>query len=111
MPTAIAPSPAVSPRVQLTTRQQACLEQMARRPTSPQRLVRRAKILLALETGATECPVARQMPLKRGTVRPWHQRWRALVPPLEPIAADGGSAKGRITLSGEALTDHPRPGT
>jgi len=45
MPTAIAPSPAVSPRVQLTTRQQACLEQIVRRQTSPQRLVRRAKIL------------------------------------------------------------------
>jgi hypothetical protein len=45
MPTAIAPSPTVSPRVQLTARQRACLEQMARRQTRPQRLVRRAKML------------------------------------------------------------------
>ncbi len=39
MPTAIAPAPTVFPRVQLTARQRACLEQMARRQTSPQRLV------------------------------------------------------------------------
>src|SRR2546428_10807697 len=45
MPTAMAPSPAVSPRGPLTARQRACLEQIARRQTSPQRLVRRAKIL------------------------------------------------------------------
>src|SRR6266516_4752315 len=47
-------TPTVSPRVQLTTRQRTYLEQIIRRQTSPQRLVRRAKILLALETGADE---------------------------------------------------------
>src|SRR5262245_49045850 len=49
MTTVVAPSLSISPRVQLTARQRACLEQIARRQTSPQRLVRRAKILLALE--------------------------------------------------------------
>ena len=53
MTTAVAPSLSISPRVQLTARQRACLEQIARRQTSPQRLVRRAKILLALETGGS----------------------------------------------------------
>src|SRR5262249_56510079 len=48
MTTVVAPSLSISPRVQLTARQRACLEQIARRQTSPQRLVRRAKILLAL---------------------------------------------------------------
>src|SRR5262249_1286188 len=57
MTTAVAPLLSVSSRVQLTARQRACLEQIARRQTSPQRLVRRAKILLALETGATQCHV------------------------------------------------------
>jgi len=65
----ISPSPAVSPRVQMTAQQRACLEQIARRQTSPQRLVRRAKILLALETGVTQCHVMRQMHLNRGTVQ------------------------------------------
>jgi putative transposase len=110
MPTTAVSSPTVSPQVQLTARQQACLEQMVRRQTSPQRLVRRAKILLALETGAPECYVARQMHLNRGTVRTWHQRWRALAPKLARSEADGGRDKVLSTMSEEALTDHPRPG-
>src|SRR5436305_14410120 len=85
MPTAIAPAPTVPHRVQLTAPQRTCLEQMARRQTSPQRLVRRAKILLALETGANQCHVTRQRRLNRGTVHTWRQRWLALAPKLEPI--------------------------
>src|ERR671937_3006646 len=91
MTTAVAPSFSIFPRVQLTARQRACLEQIARRQTSPQRLVRRAKILLALATGATECHVARQMHLNRGTVQMWCRRWCALASKLEPMEADGWS--------------------
>src|SRR4029453_2294331 len=85
MTTAVAPFPSVSSRVQLTARQRACLEQIARRQTSPQRLVRRAQILLALETGANQCHVMRQMRLNRGTVHIWRQRWLALAPKLEGV--------------------------
>jgi putative transposase len=111
MTTTTLSSPTGAPRVQLTARQQACLEQIVRRQTSPQRLVRRAKILLTLALGATECQVARQMRLNRGTVRTWPQRWLALAPKLEQIEAEGGSDKVLISLIVEALTDHPRPGT
>jgi transposase len=111
MPTAITPPPTVSPRVQLTARQRACLEQIARRQTSPQRLVRRAKILLALEMGANQCHVTRQMRLNRGTVHIWRQRWLALAPKLEQMEADGGPDKALTTMIVEALTDHPRSGT
>jgi homeodomain-containing protein/Homeodomain-like domain-containing protein len=111
MPPAITPTPTVSPRVQLTARQRACLEQIARRQTSPQRLVRRAKILLALATGANQCHVTRQMRLNRGTVHIWRQRWLALAPKLEQIAVDGGPDKVLTTMIVEALTDHPRSGT
>jgi hypothetical protein len=52
MSTMISPTVPVSPQVTLTARQRACLEQIARRQTSPQRLVRRTKILLAMEAGA-----------------------------------------------------------
>jgi Homeodomain-like domain len=111
MPTAITPPPTVSPRVQLTARQRACLEHIARRQTSPQRLVRRAKLLLALETGANQCHVTRQMRLNRGTVHIWRQRWLALAPKLEQMEADGGPDKALTTMIVEALTDHPRSGT
>src|SRR5438128_9769997 len=109
MTTAVAPFPSVSSRVQLTARQRACLEQIIRRQTSPQRLVRRAKILLALETGAQECHVRRQMPLHRGTVRAWRQRWLAFAPKLEQREADEGSDTTLCTMIVEVLTDHPRP--
>ena len=111
MTTPLSPSPAVFPQVQLTARQRACLERIARRQTSPQRLVRRAKILLALETGANQCHVMRQMRLNRGPVYTWRQRWLALVPKLEQIEADGGSEKALTTMIVEALTDRPRSGT
>jgi Homeodomain-like domain len=103
-------SPTVAPRVHLTTRQHACLEQMVRRQTSPQRLVRRAKMLWALETGATACQVARPMHRNRGTVRTWHQRWRALAPKREQCAAEGGRATVLRTMIVETWTDPPRPG-
>jgi putative transposase len=82
-----------------------------RRQTSPQRLVRRAKILLALATGANECHVMRQMHLNRGTVRAWRQRWLALAPKLEQLEADEGSDQTLCPMIVAALTDHPRPGT
>src|SRR3989441_8166870 len=111
MSTTVAPSPALTPAIQLTARQRGCLEQLVRRQTSPQRLVRRAKILLALETGAKECHVMRQMHLNRGTVRAWRQRWLAFAPKLEQLTADEGSDKTLCTMIVEVLTDHPRPGT
>ena len=110
MTTAVAPPPAVSPTVQLTARQRACLEQIARRQTSSQRLVRRAKILLALETGANQCHVMRQMHLNRGTVQMWGRRWCALAPTLEPMEADEGSEQALTTRMVEALAAHPRSG-
>ena len=111
MTTPVSPSPAVSPRVQLTARQRACLEQIARRQTSPQRLVRRATILLALETGANQCHGMRQWHLNRGTVQVWRQRWLALASKLEQIEVDGGSDKALTAMIVAALTDHPRSGT
>ena len=107
----IAPSPAVAPRVQMTAQQRACLEQIARRQTSPQRLVRRAKIILALETGVTQCHVMRQMHLNRGTVQMWGRRWCALAPTLAQMETEEGSDKALTTMIVGALADHPRAGT
>src|SRR5713226_9870880 len=111
MSTMISPTVPVSPQATLTARQRACLEQIVRRQTSPQRLVRRAKILLALETGANQCHVMRQMHLNRGTVQVWCRRWCALAPKLEQMEADEGSDKALTAVIVEALTDYPRSGT
>jgi putative transposase len=111
MTTAVAPLLSISPRGQLTARQRACLAQITRRQTSPPRLVRRAKILLALATGATQCHVMRQLHLNRGTVQVWGRRWCALASQLEHMEADGRSDEALTTVIVEALTDHPRAGT
>ena len=111
MTTAVAPSLSISPRVQVTARQRACLEQIARPQTSPQRLVRRAQIVLTLATGATQCHVMRQLHLNRGTVQVWCRRWGALTSKLEQLEADGSNDKVLTTVIMEALTDPPRAGT
>lgn len=110
MTTAVSPSPAVSPKVQLSARPRACWEQRARRQTRPQRLGRRATLLVALETGVKPCHVMRQRPRHRGTVQVGCRRWCALAPTLEPRAADEGSDTVRTTMLVQALADHPRSG-
>ena len=101
--------PTVSPQGAVDDTTTNLLEQILRRQTSPQRLVRRAKILLALETDVNECHVIRQMHLNRETVRVWRRRWLALAPKLEQLEADEGSDKALCAMIVEALTDHPRP--
>jgi putative transposase len=95
----------------LTARQRACLEQIARRQTHPQRLVRRAKLLLALDAGAHNSPMARQMHLNRGTVCLWRQRWLALAAKLAQGEVEGRSDKALTTRIETVLSDTPRPGT
>jgi putative transposase len=111
MTTAVAPFPSVSSRVQLSARQRACVGQIVRRQTSPQRLVRRAKLLLALETGANQCHGMRQMHRNRGTVQGWGRWWCALAPKLAQMEAEEGSDQALTPVSVEALTDAPRSGT
>src|SRR6266567_2562703 len=109
MTTAAAPSTSISPTVQLTAQQRTCLEQITRRQTSPQRLVRRARIILALAGGASHCHLARQMQLNRGTIRYWHRRWLALTSKLEQLASEGVSDKVLTAVIEEVLTDTRRP--
>jgi Homeodomain-like domain len=106
----MSPTAPVSPKVTLTARQRACLEQIARRQTNAQRLVRRAKMLLAMETGAKNCQLARQLHRNRGTVRAWRRRWGALTAKLEQLAAAGVRDTVLTTVLEEVLPDPLRPG-
>src|SRR5438552_10883955 len=110
MTTTISPTAPVAPTVTLTARQRVGVEQIARRQTNPQRLVRRAKLLLAMDAGANNSQIARQMHLNRGTVCVWRHRWLALTPKLAQVEAEGLSDKALTTMIEEVLTDHPRLG-
>jgi len=78
----------------LTDEQRHHLESVRRRPTAPQRLVERALIVLAAADGRPLRAIARDMGLRRATVRKWCRRFAC-----EGIAGLADSARpGRPRL-------------
>ena len=75
------------------------LEQLARRHSTPQQIVLRARIVLAAADGANNCQIARQLDLSLDMIRRWRSRW--LV--LQAASLDD------LPIT-ERLTDAPRPG-
>lgn len=77
------------PAVPLSDRQRAILGRLARRATSPQRQVRRVRIVLAAADGQRTDQIARHCGLARETVQSWRGRWMAAAPRLAAVEADG----------------------
>jgi DNA-binding CsgD family transcriptional regulator len=75
-PTPAAVDSAPGGRILLSERQGRLLEALVRRSTAPQRLVRRAQIILLLAAGKTFNEVARALGVLRQTVYKWGNRWR-----------------------------------
>ena len=90
------PQPATVP---LTAEERRDLAALARRPSAPQQLALRARIILLAADGANNSQIARHLGVDVGTPRLWRGRWRGLaaVPPAELSVA-------------ERLEDAPRPG-
>jgi putative transposase len=93
----------------LTPRQRTILDALARRATSPQRLVRRARIILTAAEGANNQQIATALGLDRETVRLWRTSWLAAAHDLtaDEVASDDQALRHRIAA---VLTDHPRSG-
>lgn len=85
--------------LELTTDERAGLEALARRPTAPQQVAVRARIVLLAADGLNNSETARALGLEADTVRLWRGRWRAF----------SGVALADLSLE-ERLTDAPRPG-
>jgi transposase len=69
--------------VVLGSRRKARLEAIARRPSSPQALVRRARIVLLAYQGWANARIAGQLGCSAGTVRTWRRRFvRGGIPAL-----------------------------
>ncbi len=95
----------------VSARQQALLERLVRRHTSPQRLVWRAKIILA--AAAPQDPneqIAQRLHLGRETVRRWRQRWAEAQPALAAVEAASGDDADLTELVLTLLADEPRSG-
>jgi putative transposase len=97
--------------VTLSDKQQEILEHLIRRQTSSQRLIRRAKTVLAAADGASNESIALRLRLNRNTVRTWRHRWWLGADALATAEAAGDSDKAlRLRIEG-MLDDAPRPGT
>lgn len=89
--------------------QQDLLHQLERRSTSPQRLVRRGKIILAAATGATNTKITQDLHVDYETVRLWRERWRAAEARLQAIEATDKPKLLKQAIEA-LLTDEQRPG-
>ena len=85
--------------VTLSAEEQAALEQLVRRHTTPQQIALRGRIILAAAQGKTTNEIHTEQSVTVNTVRLWRDRWVA----LQSIALADLSAE-------ERLADAPRPG-
>ena len=97
-----------APAVCLPPRVQAAFEQSTRRSTSPQALVRRAHLILAMAAGITNTQLATDFQLSRATVILWRRRWLTLEAKLQ--TADQLSDPELQALVAAMLADQPRSG-
>ena len=100
-----------APEICLTQRQRWVLEEIVNRPTSSQRDVRRAAIVLAAARGATNQQIARELHRDRDAVACWRNRWHDFAEAWQALEQN---PKARFQefrdLAAEILSDAPRPG-
>jgi putative transposase len=113
------PGPTPRSLFTLSDSHRSLLEQIARRPTAPQRLVRRCRIVLASADGHSNERIARDLRLKPDTVRLWRDRWPAIAERLTDMESalliEGMDERKRERFLDrafeDALADASRPGT
>ena len=96
--------------VTLSTRQRSLLEQIRKRQTAPQCLVRRVLILLTLAANPCLQTAATNLGLTRVSVRLWRDRWLAAADSLALAEKDNVPDAQLLSLIEEVLDDAPRPG-
>lgn len=101
------PKPAT---IVLTTRQFELLQQLTRRQSAAQQLVRRARIILLAAAGVNNSHIGAQLDLARDNVRVWRERCLAATADLAALELelDDKQLAARIEL---LLADEARPGT
>lgn len=96
------------PEVTLSPRHRALLERLARRATSPQRLVRRVAIILGASEGFNNEQLAQRLGLARETVQSWRARWLAAAPRLAAAAGSDDAILTKLIVA--ELNDAQRAG-
>src|SRR6266849_218010 len=102
------PDPQAAP-LHVSPLQLDTLQQIVRRSTSAQRLVKRSRVILLAVSGIPNTQIAKQVQVDHETVRRWRDRWRAAEARLQAT-----EATGKPKVLGQAiealLTDEQRPG-
>lgn len=99
----------IAPSIELSARQQEMLEHLVRSPTSEQRLVQRARIVLAAGKGGLNRDLAIELGVDADTVCLWRRRWAAAQERL--AATEEGPRRSDLSRCiAETLVDAPRPG-
>lgn len=99
-----------APAIQLTERQTTLLQRISRRHSAPQRLVRRAAIILLAGDGLPNSHIARQLGLDRTRVCIWRARWLAASEHLNAAEAADQTDKQLLLTIEQILADEARPG-
>lgn len=90
--------------------QRGVLQHLAQRQTAPQRLVRRAGVILALAANPCIDAVARQLGLTRRSIRLWRDRWLQAADALGQAQLEQAPEAALLDVIEQALADAPRPG-
>ncbi len=95
--------------IHVTPAQQSVLTALVRRPTCPQALALRARIILAGVAGQRNEPPARQPGCTPKTVRKWRARWAAVTARLLAVDDDmAGLARAVAVAPADALGRVPQ---
>ncbi len=100
------PGPCPIP-ISITRAQQAVLTGLLRRPSCPQGLAQRIKIIAGAASGQGNAPLARQLACTEATVTKWRGRWASAAPGLLLVDDEPAALAQAI---GRVLADAPRPG-
>lgn len=99
------------PQTQVSDKQEAILQRIIRRSTSPQNLVLRAKIVQAgVQYGRRNTQIGRDLNCSSQTVHTWRHRWIQAWERLLAIEESGNDQELEAAII-EVLSDLPRPGT
>ena len=98
------------PRVDLSPRVRAILEGMARSRTLAQRLVERARIVVAADDGVSGTDIAAEMGFDEQRAQRWRRRWAQAAASIEEAEEAGASDSDLGTRIEGALKDAPRSG-
>jgi putative transposase len=88
------------PELHLTEPERVALETLVKRPSTPQQIALRGRIILAAAAGQNNGQIARLFGVSPEMARLWRGRWLATAP-TDPTALPNAAAR---------LADAPRPG-